>query len=297
MTPVVELIAARKRYGAVEALRGVDLCIRPGEVVALLGPNGAGKTTTLSLMLGLRRPTSGTTRLFGLDPTNRRARSRAGVMLQESGVIGMLKVRESIRLFRSYYPCPLPLEEILALAGLEEVADRLVVRLSGGQRQRLYFALAICGDPEALFLDEPTVGMDVEARRAFLAGMRTASNAGKTIVLTTHYIEEADALAERVVVIDHGVVIADASPQALKARVASKRVSFTGAIPLGDDALAGLPVTGLQRSGQRVRLLSNEPETVLRALFERGVAVADLEVTGAALEEAFIALTHREDER
>ena len=297
MTPVVELIATRKRYGAIEALRGVDLRIRPGEVVALLGPNGAGKTTTISLMLGLRRPTSGTARLFGLDPTDRRARSRAGVMLQESGVTGMLTVRETVRLFRSYYPRPLPLVEVLALAGLEEVADRRAASLSGGQRQRLYFALAICGDPEALFLDEPTVGMDVEARRTFLAGMRAASSAGKTIVLTTHYLEEADALAERIVVIDHGVVIADASPRDLKARVASKRVSFTVAVPLGDAVLAGLPVTSVQRSGPRVRLLSNEPETVLRALFERGVAVADLEVTGADLEEAFLALTRREDDR
>jgi len=297
MTPVVELSAARKRYGAVEALRGVDLCIRPGEVVALLGPNGAGKTTTISLMLGLRRPTSGTAHLFGLDPTDRRARSRAGVMLQESGVMGLLTVREIVRLFRSYYPHPLPLAEVLALAGLEEVADRRVVRLSGGQRQRVYFALAICGDPEALFLDEPTVGMDVEARLAFLAGMRTASSAGKTLVLTTHYLEEADALAERIVVIDHGVVIADASPQELKARVASKRISFSVAVPLGDEALAGLPVTSVQRSGQRVRLLSSEPETVLRTLFARGVAVADLEVTGADLEEAFLALTRREDDR
>ena len=297
MTPVVELIAARKRYGAIEALRGVDLCIRPGEVVALLGPNGAGKTTTISLMLGLRRPTSGTAHLFGLDPTDRRARSRAGVMLQESGVGGVLTVRETVRVFRSYYPRPLPLVEVFALAGLEDVADRPVARLPGGQRQRLYFALAICGDPEALFLDEPTVGMDVEARRAFLAGMRTAASAGKTIVLTTHYLEEADALAERIVVIDHGIVIADASPQALKARVASKRVSFSVAVPLGDEALAGLPVTSVQRSGPRVRLLSNAPETILRALFERGVAVADLEVTGADLEDAFLALTRREEDR
>ncbi len=295
MTPIVELIEARKRYGAVEALRGVDLCIRPGEVVALLGPNGAGKTTTISLMLGLRRPTSGTVRLFGLDPTDRRARSRVGVMLQESGVMGMLRVHEIVRLFRSYYPRPLPLAEVLALAGLEDVADRLVVRLSGGQRQRVYFALAICGDPEALFLDEPTVGMDVEARRAFFAGMRTASSVGKTILLTTHYLAEADALAERIVVIDHGVVIADGSPQDLKARVAGKRVSFTVALPFSDGALVGLPVTSVQCSGQRVRLRSNEPETVLRALFERGVAVADLEVTGADLEEAFLALTRRED--
>jgi ABC-2 type transport system ATP-binding protein len=297
VTPVVELIAARKHYGTVEALRGVDLCIRPGEAVALLGPNGAGKTTTISLMLGLRRPTSGSARLFGLDPTNRRARSRAGVMLQESGVMGVLTVHETVRLFRSYYPCPLPLAEALALAGLEDVADRRVMRLSGGQRQRLYFALAICGDPEVLFLDEPTVGMDVEARRAFLAGMRTASSAGKTIVLTTHYLEEADALAERIVVIDRGVVLADTSPQELKARVASKRVSFRVAVPLGDDALAGLPVMSIQCSGQHVRLLSNEPETVLRVLFERGVAIADLEVTGVDLEDAFLALTRREEEQ
>jgi len=133
VTPVVELIAARKRYGAVEALRGVDLCIQPGEAVALLGPNGAGKTTTISLMLGLRRPTSGTARLIGLDPINRCARSRVGVMLQESGVMGVLTVHETVRLFRSYYPCPLPLVEVLALVGLEDVADRRVMRLSGGQ--------------------------------------------------------------------------------------------------------------------------------------------------------------------
>jgi ABC-2 type transport system ATP-binding protein len=217
-------------------------------------------------------------------------------MLQESGVMGVLTVCETLRLFRSYYPCPLPLAETLALAGLEEVADRRVMRLSGGQRQRLYFALAICGNPEVLFLDEPTVGMDVEARRAFLAGIRAASSAGKTIVLTTHYLEEADALAERIVVIDHGVVIADTSPQELKARVASKRVSFRVAIPLGDDAFAGLPVMSVQHAGQHVRLLSNEPETVLRVLFERGVAIADLEVTGSDLEEAFLALTRREEE-
>src|SRR5262252_10682283 len=237
MTPVVELIAARKRYGAVEALRGIDLCIRPGEVVALLGPNGAGKTTTISLMLGLRRPTSGNARLFGLDPTNRRARSRAGVMLQESGVMGVLTVRETVRLFRSYYPCPLPLVQVLALAGLEEVADRRVMRLSGGQRQRLYFALAVCGDPEVLFLDEPTVGMDVEGRRGFLAAIRDFAAGGKTVLLTTHYLEEADELAQRVLVIDKGNVIADGSPREIKARVAGSKISFTSAAALEPSAL------------------------------------------------------------
>src|SRR5438105_8412478 len=170
-------------------------------------------------MLGLRRPTSGSARLFGLDPTNRRARSRVGVMLQESGVMGVLTVHETIRLFRSYYPHPLPLAEVLALAGLEDVADRRVGRLSGGQRQRLYFALATCGDPEVLFLDEPTVGMDVEGRRSFIERIAEFANLGRTVVLTTHYLEEADQLAKRVIVIDRGVVIADASPQEIKSKV------------------------------------------------------------------------------
>ena len=154
--PVVELRAARKRYGAVEALRGVDLTIEHGEVVALLGPNGAGKTTAVSLMLGLRRPTSGHARLFGLDPTDRRARSRCGVVLQESGVTGVLTLREMVDLVRSYYPAPLPADEAFALAGLQGLGAMRVGALSGGQRQRLFFALAVCGDPDALFLDEPT---------------------------------------------------------------------------------------------------------------------------------------------
>src|SRR5215813_9250376 len=297
MTPVVELIAARKRYGAVEALRGVDLCIQPGEAVALLGPNDAGKTTTISLMLGLRRPTSGTARLFGLDPTNRRARSRTGVMLQESGVMGVLTVRETVRLFRSYYPFPLPLVEVLALAGLEEVADRRVMRLSGGQRQRLYFALAICGDPEVLFLDEPTAALDAEARRAFWAQMRGFVQEGRTIVVTTHYLEEADALADRVIVIDHGHLLADASPAALKARVAGQRVSFDLARPLDHAAFTGLPLQSLELSQQHVTLLSVEPEAVLRRLFAQGAQLQNLEVVGAGLEDAVLMLTHPAETR
>jgi ABC-2 type transport system ATP-binding protein len=294
---VVELQGARKRYGAVEALRGVDLVIGRGEVVAMLGPNGAGKTTSISLMLGLRRPTSGRVRLFGLDPDDRRARSRAGVMLQESGVPGVLTVRELIDLFRAYYPRPLPAERVVALAGLEDKARARVNQLSGGQRQRLYFALAVCGDPEVLFLDEPTVGMDVEARQAFLRSIRELAGAERTIVLTTHYLEEADALARRIVVIDHGVVIADATPAALKARMPSKRVHFRTAPGLDAAAFDGLPVTALERIGDRVRLLSAEPETVLRELFRRGVTVTDLEVAGADLEEAFLALTTRSEAR
>ena len=296
-TPIVELQGARKRYGAVDALHGIDLRIDRGEVVALLGPNGAGKTTSISLMLGLRRPTAGRVRLFGLDPGDRRARSRTGVMLQESGVPGTLTVRELVDLFRAYYPRPLPAARAIGLAGLADKAGARVSQLSGGQRQRLYFALAVCGDPEVLFLDEPTVGMDVEARQAFLASMRELAAAERTIVLTTHYLDEADALARRIVVIDHGVVIADATPADIKARMPSKRMRFRTAGTLDDAALEGLPVTAAERTGDHVRLLSAEPEAVLRELFRRGVVLSDLEVAGADLEEAFLALTARESAR
>jgi len=293
MTTVVELRGARKRFGEIEALKGVDLTIGPGELVAMLGPNGAGKTTSISLMLGLRRPTGGQARLFGLDPADRRARSRCGVMLQESGTTGVLTVREIVDLFRAYYASPLPTAAAITMAGLDTRADARAGTLSGGERQRLYFALAVCGDPEALFLDEPTVGMDVEARRAVLDGIRALSGAGKTIVLTTHYLEEADQLASRIVVIDRGVVIADATPREIKSRIPSKRISFSAETSVGDVTFRGLPVQNLEVSDHRVRLLSNQPELVLKALFERGVAVRDLEVTGADLEEAFLSLTSR----
>jgi ABC-2 type transport system ATP-binding protein len=291
MENAVELIDAHKAFGPIQALRGVDLAIQRGEVVAMLGPNGAGKTTAINLMLGLRKPTSGKASLFGLDPSDRRARSRCGVMLQESGVPSTLKVRELVELFGSYYPHPMAVDRAIAMAGLQEQAGQAAGKLSGGQRQRLYYALAVCGDPEVLFLDEPTVGMDVEARRAFLEGIREFAASGRTIVLTTHYLEEADQLAERIVVIDRGVVIADASPAEIKSRVAGKRVSFRSDHPLTEADFEGLPYTSLDLQEASVRLLSNEPESVLKDLFGRGVQIRDLEVVGADLEEAFISLT------
>src|SRR5439155_26455026 len=167
----------------------LSLTIQLGEVVAMLGPNGAGKTTSISLLLGLRKPTSASARLFGLEPTDIAARSRVGVMLQESGIPQMLKVREIVDLFRSYYLAPMPRDRATAISGLEEKANSLVKELSGGQRQRLYFALAVCGDPQVLFLDEPTVGMDVEGRRAFIERIAEFARLGRTVVLTTHYLE------------------------------------------------------------------------------------------------------------
>ena len=293
MTPAAQLIDATKRYGNVEALKGVSLDIELGEVVAMLGPNGAGKTTSISLLLGLRKPTSGKALLFGLDPDNLDARSRVGVMLQESGIPAVLKVREIVDLFRSYYAKPMARDRAIAMAGLEEKAEALVKELSGGQRQRLYFALAVCGDPEVLFLDEPTVGMDVEGRRSFIERIAEFARMGRTVVLTTHYLEEADQLARRVIVIDRGLVIADASPKEIKSRVAGKRVRFTAA-GLTDADLEGLPVTTSTISDHTVQLLTNQPEAVLSELFRRGIQVSDLEVSGADLEDAFISLTsHR----
>jgi ABC-2 type transport system ATP-binding protein len=290
----VELINVSKRYGEVLAVDDVSLEINAGELVAMLGPNGAGKTSSINLMLGLRHPTSGKARLFGLDPKDLKARSRIGVMLQESGVPGMLRVEELVGLFCSYYPHPLPVAQAIEMAGLEEKAKTLVKDLSGGQHQRLYLALALCGDPEVLFLDEPTVGMDVEGRRRFMQEIADLGARGRTIVLTTHYLEEADQLAQRVIVIDRGHVIADSSPAQIKARVAGKRISFTTTQGVDPRLLEGLPLKSQEVENHRVRLLTNEPETVLRELFNRGVEMHNLEVAGADLEEAFVAMTHHE---
>ena len=292
--PVVELRHVSKRFGEVQALDDVSLAIGTGEVVAMLGPNGAGKTTSISIMLGTRRATAGEARLFGLDPRDLRARSRIGVMLQESGVPGMLRVEEIVGLFASYYPDPLPVAEAIKVAGLEEKTKSLVKDLSGGQRQRLYLALAICGNPDVLFLDEPTVGMDVEGRRNFLSEIGEFAARSRTVVLTTHYLEEADQLARRIIVIDKGLVIADSTPAEIKSRVAGKHVVFNTPRAISDADLEGLPLTGKQVQDHRVRLLTNSPEVVLRELFKRGIEVTDLEVAGADLEEAFIAMTHHE---
>ena len=292
-TAVVELVGVSKSFGKVQALDDVSFAIQPGEVIAMLGPNGAGKTTSISIMLGTRRPTTGTAHLFGHEPRDLRARSRIGVMLQESGVPGMLRVRELVALFASYYPEPLPVTESIAIAGLQEKAGALVKDLSGGQRQRLYLALAICGNPDVLFLDEPTVGMDVEGRRNFLSEIGEYAARGRTVVLTTHYLEEADQLARRVIVIDHGKVIADSTPAEIKARVAGKHVVFRSTRPLSESDFDGLPLTGRNISDSTARLLTNDPEAVLRELIRRGVEMKDLEVAGADLEEAFIAMTHR----
>ncbi|WHZ20526.1 MAG: Efflux ABC transporter, ATP-binding protein [Rhodanobacteraceae bacterium] len=279
-----------RRYGNVVALGGIELEIRRGELLALLGPNGAGKTTAISLMLGLVLPTSGRAELFGKPPRDVAARRRTGAMLQGAQLGGHARVREMIALYSGYYPNPLPLDDTLRLAGLEEAAARPVAKLSGGQQQRLRFALAICGNPELLFLDEPTAGMDVEARQTLWAAVRGLKQQGRSIVLTTHYLEEADALADRIVVIHHGRVIADGSPAEIKRTVAQRRIRCI--TTLDDGQIVNLPgVTRIERSGGRVDIVASQPEAALRRMFEFDPALHDLEVTGARLEEAFLALT------
>jgi len=214
--PVAELRGVTKNYGPVAALRGIDLVIQPGEVVSLLGPNGAGKTTAVRILLGLTRPDSGEARIFGYPAASAQARLRRGAQLQVARVPETLRVREHIQLFSSYYQNPLPLSETLAAAGLENVRDRLYGNLSGGQKQRLLFALAICGNPGLLVLDEPTAGLDVEARRALWSRIRGFVKRGGSVLLTTHYLDEADALSHRIAVIHKGLIIAEGTPADIK---------------------------------------------------------------------------------
>ena len=222
--PIAELKAVTKSYGAVKALDGIDFSIEPGELVALLGPNGAGKTTAVRILLGLAAPTSGRASVFGRSPRDQEARRRTGALLQVSKVPETLRAREHIELFSSYYPNPLPLIETLAAAGLSGIENRLFGELSGGQKQRVLFALALCGNPTLLFLDEPTVGLDVETRRLLWRRIREFVGRGGSVLLTTHYLEEAEALANRIALIKGGRIVAEGTPAEIKARTASGRL-------------------------------------------------------------------------
>jgi len=287
---VASLEGVNKNYGDIPALRGINFSVRAGEVVALLGPNGAGKTTAVKLLLGLLQPNSGRARVFGGDPTNPENRMRTGAMLQVGRVPETLRVREHIDLFSSYYSKPMPPAEVLAAAGLEKLGDRKFGDLSGGQRQRVLFALAICGDPDLLFLDEPTVGLDVEARRMLWDEIRRMVTRGKTVLLTTHYLQEADALADRVAVLNQGEIIAQGTPSEIKAKTAGKRIRCITSLDLNTvRQLSG--VTEVKEDREAVEIHAIEAEAVVRELLARDASLSGLEVTSAGLEEAFLALT------
>ncbi len=289
---VASLRAVTKTFGSIVALDDISLDIARGGVVALLGPNGAGKTTAVRLLLGLASPSSGSATLFGGDPRDAKTRQRIGAMLQVGKVPETLTVWEHIDLFRSYYPAPAPAADVIATAGLSGLERRRFGELSGGQKQRVLFALALCGDPELLFLDEPTLGFDVEVRRAFWEEIRRFVARGRTVLLTTHYLEEADALADRIVVIDRGAIVADGTSAQIKARVSGRRVRCR--TRLGADELRGIAgVRGVTLERDRAELLTASAENVVRELLARDATLSDLEVTSVALEDAFLALTGR----
>jgi ABC-2 type transport system ATP-binding protein len=294
--PAVRFAAVTKRYGPVVALADLDLDLEGGTTVALLGPYGAGKSTAIGLMLGLLRPDEGEVRVFGASASAAVLAGRVGGMLQESGLPVGVTVGELIDFVGRLYPRPLPRPEVLARAGLTELADRRVERLSGGETQRVRFAIAIAGDPELVFLDEPTVAMDVETRRAFWRDIRRFAADGRTVLFATHYLDEADQVADRIVVLDHGHTVADGTPTAIKAMAAGRRVRFT--LPAADAGrLAALPgVTDVAIHGDGVTLRSADADATVQAAYRAGLPLRDLEVTGLDLEAAFLHLTGASDD-
>jgi len=290
LQPVAMLTQVTKRYKATTALDGLDLALRPGEVVALLGPNGAGKSTAVRLMLGLIAPSDGTVRIFGSDPRNPATRMRVGAMLQLGRIPETLLVREHIDIFRSYYPRPLTFEEIVRIAKIEGIEKRRFGQLSGGQKQRVLFALALCGDPDLIFLDEPTVGMDIESRRALWDEVRMLAARGKTVLLTTHYLEEADALAHRIVVINKGRVVSEGTPAEVKGQTAGRKIRCRTKLDL--DTLRALPgVTSVTEDRDTVVVTAVLAEDVVREMLLRDETLSHLEIASPALEDAFLELT------
>lgn len=287
------------------AADGLSLSLRRGEIVALLGPNGAGKSTAVRLMMGLSAPSSGTVRIFGADPRQSQTRLRTGVMLQVGRTPDMLRVREQLQLFRGYYPAPLPYAELVKSAGLEGIEERFFGQLSGGQKQRVLFALALAGDPDLVFLDEPTVGLDIESRRQLWAQIRSLAARGKTVLLTTHYLEEADALAHRIIVIDKGRVVCEGTPAEVKAfaaggastdasapRAAAMLKTIRCVTALSREALLSMPgVAEVTVEANMTTLRAVQPETALREMLALDPTLHGLEVSSPALEDAFLALT------
>jgi ABC-2 type transport system ATP-binding protein len=285
----------RKTYraasGPVEAVRGVDIAVARGETVALLGPNGAGKSTTIDLLLGLQAPDSGSVAVFGKAPADAVDLGQIGVMLQTGGLLRDLTVRELVTMLAALYPAPLDVDDALALAGVADYAGRRTEKLSGGETQRVRFAQALVSDPELLVLDEPTVGMDVEARRRFWGAVRALAAQGRTILFATHYLEEADSYADRVVLLARGRVVADGPPTEIKAMVGARTIRATlPAAPV--EVLGRLPgVTHAERHGQAIVLACSDSDAAIRALVAQEPEARDLEIGGAALEDAFLRLT------
>ncbi|KJV27198.1 ABC transporter ATP-binding protein [Luteibacter yeojuensis] len=289
-TCIARLEGVHKRYGAVTALDGINLDIHRGELLALLGPNGAGKTTSIGLLLGLHRADSGTVSLFGRDPQDIDARRRIGVMLQSANLPPTLKVRELIRVTASYYPRPRTVAECATIAGITDLLERRYVALSGGQQRRVQFAMALAGHPELLFLDEPTTGLDVGARQGLWNAIRNLVATGASVVLTMHYLEEAEALADRVSVIARGRVVSEGTVDALRAHVAVRRIRCLTAVPL-DTVQAWPEVEDASMQQGRLVIATQHAEVLVRRLLAVDAGLAELEVQRAGLAEAFTEIT------
>ena len=288
-TTAVTLTGVTKRYGEMQAVAGVDLTIRPGEVVALLGPNGAGKSTTIEMLLGLVRPDQGAVEIYGAAPVEAIATGRVGAMLQSGGIIEDARVSELVTLVASLHADPLPVRETLERAGITDLADRRFKALSGGQKQRVRFAMAIVAQPDLIVLDEPTTGMDVESRRAFWASMHAETALGRTVLFATHYLDEADSYADRVVLMRGGRVVADGTAAQIKATVSGRTIRAT--VPEADlAALASLPGVGnVETRGDVVLLQCADSDSVLRYLLGQTPA-HDIEVSSPDLEDAVLAI-------
>jgi ABC-2 type transport system ATP-binding protein len=287
--PALEITGLTVRYGDTLAVDDLDLAIPSGQTVALLGPNGAGKSTVVNAVLGLVRPVAGSARILGHSPADAIQEGSVGAMLQHGGLPGEARVGEVIALVRGSFPTAWPLADLVTTAGIDGLLRRPVEALSGGQRQRVLLALALAGAPPLLLLDEPTSAMDVEGRRAFWTTMRRLAERGHTIVFATHHLGEADAVADRVVVVSGGQVIADGTGAEIKAGISGRTISFTAQ---HDRRLDGLPaVTSVTRQGSTVTLATADAEATLRALLADGARLPDLEVRGASLEDAVLSLT------
>ncbi|MFE9994279.1 ABC transporter ATP-binding protein [Streptomyces avermitilis] len=295
---VVAFDQVTKTYGDVRAVDGLTLALHPGETVALLGPNGAGKSTTLDLLLGLKHADSGTVRLFGGSPREAIVAGRVGAMLQSGGLMDEVTVGELVKLACDLHPKPFRVTDVLARAGVSQIADRKVNKLSGGQEQRVRFALATAGDTDLIVLDEPTTGMDVTTRQAFWATMREQADQGRTVLFATHYLEEADAIADRVLVLHRGRLLADGTAAEIKAKAGARRVSFDLEGPIDEAPLRALPfLTSVDISGHTIRIQSTDADATVHALYGLGVFPRNLEVAGLGLEQAFVAITAAEESK
>ncbi|MGI8678443.1 MAG: ABC transporter ATP-binding protein [Jatrophihabitans sp.] len=294
-SPGVALSGLQKTFkspeGPVRAVRGVDISIEPGETVALLGPNGAGKSTTIDILLGLSDADRGEVRVFGKTPEQAIKHGQIGAMLQTGGLLSFVTVRELLDMVGSFYPNPLPAEEVMAITGIAEFAGRRTEKLSGGQTQRVRAALALVSNPDLLVLDEPTVAMDVEGRHTFWEAVRKFAGAGKTVLFATHYLEEADQYADRIILMARGKVVADGPANEIKAVAGQRTIRCT--LPGADlPALAKLPgVTGTDTRGDAVILSCRDSDAAIRALLPACPGARDIEISGAGLEAAFLALT------